>query len=308
MSVPITVVGLGCELDRVYAGQAPALPLPAPPAREDLRDLFDTVRGPIRSGETVVIIVGDWLPPETLKRVQTVHSLLATDRVAIYVTDLPPLATSVLAAVAAAIGPYAQSAGALAGALDAIADRLLIVAWAGSVSGLDHSAVSIVDHARSALPWTSFGIGIQPESFVQSLRGTPSPPPLSPPRHPVDLLVAPAAEGELSWIVEMVAPALGGAAVRQLPPTLHGAEWWGTDKLVEAVGVPSSLDWIAQAALPRTLAPCAWCGEPIAGGPCPFCGDSTFESASAVRARERSSGVVPASAIAVGRRSGHPGE
>jgi hypothetical protein len=278
MPAAVTVIGLGCELDRLFEGQRPALPVPGPPGREDLRDLFDTIAAPVRAGESVIVVIGDWLPPETLARVRTVHSLLQTDRVAIHVTSLPPLAASVLAALTAALAPLAPSPGALAGALEAVGDELVVLAWAGTVAGLRHSEVSLLHHARSALPWSSFAIGVQPESFVVPLGRGGAELPLTPPAHPVDLLVAPAEHGELQWIVQDVAPALGGATVRALPPTIHGHQWWGTSRLVEAVGVPTSLEWLAEAALPHTVAPCAWCREPIAVSPCPFCGDAGSRS------------------------------
>jgi hypothetical protein len=274
MPAAVTVIGLGCELDRLFDGQRPALPVPGPPDREDLRDLFETIAAPTRAGEAVIVIVGDWLPPETLSRVRTVHSLLETDRVAIHVTPLPPLAASVLAALAAALAPSARSAGALAGALETIGDQLVVLAWAGSVAGLKHPGVSLLHHARSALPWSSFGIGVQPESFVQPLTRGGDDAPLGEPAHPVELLIAPGEHAELDWIVHQVAPSLGGAAIREVPATLHGAEWWGTSRLVEAVGVPTSLEWLAQVALPHEVFPCSWCREPIAVSPCPFCGDA----------------------------------
>lgn len=274
MSVAVTVVGLGCELDRLFSGQRPALPVPAPPQRDDLRDLFEAVGGPLRGGERVIVVVGDWLPAETLERVQTVHSLLETDRVAIHVTELPPLAASVQAALAAALASLAPSAGALAGALDGIGEQLLVLACVGSVAGLRHPAVSLLHHARSALPWSSFGVGLQPEAFVQPLARGSQGLPLDPPVESIELLVAPSESADLTWIVDDVAPALGGVPVRQIPATIHGPAWWGTSRLVEAVGVPTDLKALAEAVLPHDVAPCRWCGEPIATSPCPFCGDA----------------------------------
>lgn len=278
MSAAVTVIGLGCELDRLFEGQRPAFPVPGPPDREDLRDLFETIAAPVRAGEAVIVVIGDWLPAETLGRVRTVHSLLETDRVAIHVTHLPPLAASVLAALTAALAPMAKSAGALAGALEAIGDQLVVLAWAGTVAGLRHSDVSLLDHARSALPWSSFGIGVQPDSFVQPLTRSAGEVPLTRPPHPVDLLIAPGDQAELEWIKQEVAPALGVVTIRELPPTLHGTQWWGTSRLVEAVGIPTSLQWLADATLPQSLSPCAWCREPIAVSPCPFCGDAGLRS------------------------------
>ena len=269
----VTVIGIGCELDRLFARQRAALPMPGPPGRDDLRDLFDAVSGPLRAGEAVIVVVGDWLPEETIRSVHTVHSLLQTDRVAVHVTALPPLAASVLAALAAALAPFAPSAGALASALEPIGERLDVLAWAGSVARLQHPSVSMLHHARSLLPGSSFGIGLQPEPFVQpATRGAQSVP-LAPAEHPLELLIAPSENADLSWILEVAAPALGGVAVREVPPTMHGPEWWGTSRLVEAVGVPSSLEWLAKVTLSEAPVPCAWCGEPIYSPPCPFCGD-----------------------------------
>ena len=273
----VTVIGLGCELDRLFSDQPAAVPIPGPLGREDMRDLFDAIRAPIRSGSAVIVIAADWLSPETVERLRIVRSLLQTDRVAIQITDLPPLAASVLAALTAALVPHAPSAGALAGAVEAIGDQLLVLAWTGSVAGLRHPDVSLFDHARSALPWSSFAVGLQPESFViPTSSGDPLP--LSPLEHAIDLLVAPEDDADLGWIVDVVAPTLGGVAVRQIPPTLHGAKWWGTSRLVEAVGVPTSIDALARATLPRSLSPCLWCGEPIAAAQCPFCGDAGIDA------------------------------
>jgi len=276
----VTVIGLGCELDRLFSGQPAAVPIPGPPEREDLRDLFDAIGGPIRGGASEIVIVGDWLPPETLERVRTIRSLLQTDRVAIHITDLPPLAASVLAALTAALAPFAVSAGALAGAIDHIADELLVLAWVGSVAGLRHPGVSLLDHARSALPWSSFAVGLQPESFVQPASAGADELPLAPPEHPIELLVAPEDDADVDWIVEVVAPALGGVGIREIPPTVHGSQWWGTTRLAEMVGVPTSLESLAARTLPRSVSPCLWCGEPIAAPPCPFCGDAAGESGS----------------------------
>jgi hypothetical protein len=289
----VTVIGLGCELDRLFSGQPPAVPIPGAPEREDLRDLFDAMGGPIRGGASEIVVVGDWLPPETLERVHTIRSLLQTDRVAIHVTDLPPLAASVLAALTAALAPYAVSAGALAGAIDRIADELLVLAWAGSVAGLRHPGVSLLDHARSALPWTSFAVGLQPESFVQPTSVAADELPLAPPDQPIELLVAPEDDADLDWIVDVVAPALGGVGIRQIPPTLHGAQWWGTTRLAEMVGVPTSVEALAAATLPRSVSPCLWCGEPIAVPPCPFCGDAASEAAARmVRSQHVAAGTL----------------
>jgi hypothetical protein len=274
MGASVTVIGVGCEFDRLYSGQPPALPIPGPPGQDDLRDLFDALAGPLRAGNAVIVIVGDWLSEEGLRGVRTVRSLLQTDRVAVHVTELPPLAASVLAALAAALAPAAPSAGALAGALEVVARQLYVFAWTGSVAGLQHPSVSLVHHARSLLPGSAFGVGLQPEPFVQPVTRTPQDVPLTPSAEPLELLVAPNGNADLSWILDVVAPALGGVPVREVPASMHGPQWWGSTRLVEAVGVPSSLERLAEVAFAAPVAPCAWCAEPILAAPCPFCGEA----------------------------------
>ncbi len=278
MAASVTVIGVGCELDRLFAGQPAALPIPAPPGQDDLRDLFDTIAGPLRGGQGVIVIIGDWLPDEAMRRVRTIHSLLQTDRVAVHVTSLPPLAASVMAALAAALAPRAPSAGALAGGLRAVEDELYVLAWTGSVAGLQHPSVSLLHHARSLLPGSAFGVGLQPELFVHPVSREPEVP-LSACEHPLELLVAPTDSAELSWVLEVVAPALGDVPVRELPPTMHGPQWWGSSRLVEVVGVPGELEWLAARAFAEPLAPCSWCGEPIMATPCPFCGEAASPAA-----------------------------
>jgi hypothetical protein len=55
-------------------------------------------------------------------------------------------------------------------------------------------------------------------------------------------------------------------------PTPHGASWWGTGKLVEAVVYPADPGALA-AELVAGLDPwaCRWCSELIARSPCPMC-------------------------------------
>jgi hypothetical protein len=269
----LTVLGLGCEIDRLFAGQPPALPIPVAPSRDDLRDLYEAMIGPTRAGQAVLVIVGDWLPPETLARVHMIRALIGSDRIAIHVTALPPLATSVLAALAAALSERALSVGALAGSLITVADQLPVLAWAGSVAGLRHPSMSLLHHARSVLPWASFVVGVQPEPFVEALSANHDELPNMTGEDPVSLLVAADPEADVDWVKHSVVPAFGGVPVRRLPPTLHGADWWGTSRLIEIVGVPTSLERLADMTLPVSLVQCRWCTEPIAVAPCPICGD-----------------------------------
>ncbi len=277
----VTVIGIGCELDRLFAGQPAALPVPEGPSRDDLRDLWEAIAGPLRRGAAVVVIIGGWLPEDVLRSVRTVHSLLDTGRVAIHVTELPPLAASVMTALLAALAPRAISAGILAGVIEDVENELYVLATAGSVARLQHPGVSMLHHARSLIPGKAFGIGLAPEQFVVPLGRTVRELPLEPCDHGLELLVAATGESDLGWLVDVVAPALGDVAVRTLPPTLHGASWWGTSRLVEAVGLPTSLDWLAERVMSYEPRSCGWCRELIFHTPCPFCGQAPPDDGSA---------------------------
>ena len=307
MATDVTVIGVGCELDRLFAGQSPALPIPVAPRREDLRDLFDAINGPVRGGGQVVVIAGDWLSPEALARLSTVRSLLQTDRVAIHVTHLPPLAASVLAAATAALADHALSAGVLVGALGAITEQLTVMAWSSSVAGLQHEGVSLLDHARSALPWTSFAVGLTPQSFVQPLSANDAALDLAPAGEQISLLLAPGEKAEaadVQTVLDTVLPALEAAQIRQLEPTLHGSQWWGTSRLVEIVGLPIDLRRLADLTLAREAGPCRWCGEPIAALPCPFCGESAGRRSGRAGTLHPGDGSPAGGAVALGRNPG----
>ena len=277
MAAEVTVVGVGCEIDRIFAGQRPVLPLPIAPGREDLRDVFDAVGGPLRGADSVIIIAGEWLGPEAIDRLSLVRALLQTGRVAIHLTGLPPLAASVLAAVTAALAEHAASAGALAGAIADVAEQLAVLAWTPSVAGLDHPEVSLADHARSALPWSAFAVGYAPEVFVQPLSRGEVILDLPALVEESSLLIAPgerAEESDITAALETIAAPLGAVQVRQLEPMMHAAAWWGSTRTIEIVGVPVRLSRLAELTLPREVTPCRWCGELIAAPPCPLCGES----------------------------------
>ncbi|MBO0767407.1 MAG: hypothetical protein J2O48_01855 [Solirubrobacterales bacterium] len=277
MPAEVTVVGVGCELDRVFAGQRPVLPVPALPRRDDLRDLFDAISGPVRAGHAVIVVVGDWVEEAVLDRLYLIRSLLQTHRVVIHITPLPPLAAGVLAAVIAALADEAVSPGVLAGALKRISERIPVLAWTSTVAGLRHPDISVVDHARSTLPWASFAVGFQPQPFVAPLRAKITEPlNLDPLPESQSLLMAPSEKVEqddLDLAVNVIIPALGASQARQMEGSLHGPDWWGTRRVIEISGVPTDLHRLAVTTLPQETERCRWCDELIGAPPCPMCGD-----------------------------------
>jgi hypothetical protein len=165
------------------------------------------------------------------------------------------------------------------------------MAWTASVSGLSHPGVSLLDHARSALPWSLFAVGLTPQSFVQPLGANDAAVDLDAATEQISLLLAPgemAEDADVQTVLDTVVPALGAAPMRQRSATMHGADWWGTGRLVEIVGIPADLEHLAALTLAREARPCRWCGEPIALRPCPFCG-----AHAGGRPSEEASGPLP---------------
>lgn len=268
------VVSIGYDLRRLTGdGAADVLTFPRAPGRDDLDPMLDALRGVLAHSEHALVIYPQWLAEPALQRLQTVHAALGAERIAVHASALPPLAGGVLCALASALGGRVGSTGELVGVLPALEQRLVVAAWAGSVTRLRQPAPSILQHLVSLWPGTSFGLVHQPERLVRRLSKRGSSFPITRVPEPMALVVAPRAGGNLDWIKATLNPALGNLAMHEVDPTHHGPRWWGTNALVEAVAHPTDLDALSASLTdePR-VRPCAWCGEPVTAWPCPVCG------------------------------------
>ena len=262
MAARVTVIGLGCEIDRLFEGQRPALPVPGPPERDDLRDLFETLAAPLRSRRGGDRRGRRLAPAETLSRVRTIHSLLETDRVAIHVTHLPPLAASVLAALTAAW----RRGRVRRAPWPARWRRSATSSWCSPGRGRWPACATPRSRCctmRGPPAMVVVRHRVQPESFVQPITRAGHEPPLSPPPQAIELLVAPGENAELDWIVHRWRPrwaARGSGRFR--PPARSrvvghlapGRGRGGADQ--------SGVGRAGDAA--RELFACAWCREAIA--------------------------------------------
>jgi hypothetical protein len=268
------VVGLGLELERLWPDQPGVVLAGAPRAEDDVAALVELLRAVLEGARRAVVVLPAFSGPDAWRRLQTAHALLDTDRVALHRTELPPLAAGVATALGAALVPHLPGPGALAGALGQIERELVVLAWLARVTGLRRPSPTVAQHARSVLPGGGGFLAIlQPEPAVVGLTGTGADVPLARVDRPMELLMAPHPRGDVDWVVEVANPALGRLRLRELDPTEDGAAWWGTDRLVELVALPTELPALAARVAPA-LERCRWCTEPVAaGGPCPFCGD-----------------------------------
>lgn len=269
----LLLLGLGLGLERLWLEQ-PGVRL-GDPALEDaeLSELTDELRGALDDARRVIVIQPDWFGDEAWRRLQTVHSLLDTDRVMLHRTALPPLAASVAAALTAAAGAHLQRPGAVAAALPQIERELIVLAWLGRVNGLRRPAPSVGQHAKSALPSSAFMAVLHPDERVHTLGGPGSELPLARVPEPMELLMAPWPDGDVDWVVEVANPALGGLRLREIDALPDAPGWWGTDRLVELAAYPTDVASLARRVAPAALSACRWCREPIAASPCPFCGE-----------------------------------
>ena len=264
------IVAFGLRPERIVGAEGRIDAVPDPPTQEQSGLLLEALQSGIKAGGHVIAIVPDWFPPDGLKRLEMARTLLDTDKVAIHMTTLPPLAATALASLASSLAPRLISAGLLASMLEPLESQIHAVTWLGSVTGLKRPAPSLGQHVASLTPGSAFAVSSYPEPAVHKITAA-QPVPLPPINRPSHFAIA-SRNGDDAWL-EHTFNAQLGLPVIKLEPTPQGPQWWGTSKLAEGVICPIDVDRlaseIAQGAEPWA---CRWCGELIARSPCPMCG------------------------------------
>jgi hypothetical protein len=268
----VTLV-FGCKPERLLDTEQRIDAFLDAPTQEQAPTMVDAVASGLAGGAGVIVLVPEWLPDEVLVRLDMTRTILDTDRVAVHRTPLPPLAATVLASVVSSCGPHLPSTGLLASLLGEIEVELHVITWLNSVTRLTTPSPTMAQHVASLSPGASFGVSSWPEPSVHRLTAGEPSVPLPTLSRPSRMVVAPKSGGDVEWLTGTVNRALGDLPVRTVDPTPHGAKWWGTGKLVEAVVYPADAAALA-AELVAGLEPwaCRWCSELIARTPCPMCG------------------------------------
>ena len=266
---PPIVLVFGLRPERLIDSEARIDAFLEAPDRDQTGLIVDALRSGLEAAGAVVAIMPDWFPAESLARLRMARSLLQTERVAIHVTPLPPLAATALASLASAVGRHVPSAGVLASLLPELEAEMHVITWLGSVAGLTTPAPSFGQHVASFSPGSAFAVSSYPEPAVHRIGpDVPLPPVVRPSR----LAVAPAG-GDPAWLLGPVHAALGHPDLRQVQATPGGEKWWGTSKLVEGVLFPIAIGELVQQLLGLVEQwSCRWCGELVAAAPCPMCG------------------------------------
>lgn len=267
-----TVLALGADPGALEDEGAAVESLAGEVEREHGPALVELLGTALGSVGTVLTISPVWFAPAARLRVEMADAALDRSRVAIHETALPPLAAGVLAALAGALAPRIPEPGLLHAALGPLEARLHWFGWLGSVRGLEQPSPSVIDHLTSFVPGTEYAVSSWPEPAVRRLTGKDRSVALPALEGPHALVVAAQRRGSTEWVQANLAPALGLEG-RVAAPSPHGASWWGTDRVVEAVVHPTALDPLAAtlvAGLPARE--CTWCARSVAADPCPLCG------------------------------------
>jgi hypothetical protein len=266
------LVAVGFRGGSFVAGQGNVTAFPSQPGRDDVGDLVDAVASGLDGCGNVVAIIPAWDSEPALQRLETVKSAIDATSLAVYATEMPPLAGAVLTSLAGAVAGHAESAGMLCAGLPALERELIIYTWMGSVAGLAKPSPSLAQHAVSLWPPTAFGVSLQPEPLIKRLTRKDRSMPFPTSYRPMSLAVSVHGSGDAEWVKEVVAPGLGLPPVKEVEPAPGSSRWWGTSRLVEAVAYPIDVPVVARRmvqGLSRSL--CKWCGELIGSDRCPFC-------------------------------------
>lgn len=266
------ILSVGYDLPRLVQGAAPVHTFSEALDRDDLQGATEAIAAALRRNDHALVVYPEWLAEPTLRRLETIRAVLATDRLALHCSALPPLAGGVLCNLASALTAQLAPAGQLVAALRDLERELVVVSWLSSVTGLKQPAPSLLQHLGSLSPRSSYAVVLQPEHAVlrsgRAERGLP----LRTARRPMELVVAARAGEDTSWLTEILTAALGRLPIRSVAAPRHAAQWWGTSRVAEAVAYPTDLPQLArELADGHRLRLCGWCSAAIASTPCPFC-------------------------------------
>lgn len=268
----LRVVALGFEAAPTVPADVPPIEVTASLDGAGLDKFVAMLQDLVADDAEAVVIYPSWLPEPTPRHLHTARSALGDVGMALYASELPPLAGNVFVSLVAALAPLARSSGALVSGLERIEAQLLVVAWLFRVSGLNDPAPSLWQHALSWLPWTAFGVSSWPEPSIRVLRAKDRDVSLPAVASGALRLAVANRDGDLGWVREAVAPALGTLTIDETAATSLGPGWWGTRRLVEVVAYPADIDMLASRLDRIETAPCRSCGrEAAVAGSCGFC-------------------------------------
>ncbi|MCN9244473.1 hypothetical protein NGF19_27445 [Streptomyces sp. RY43-2] len=248
----------------------PAIPLRTP-QQQSLEQSLVEMQTLLEQHGHVVVVYSSAAPAATEQRLRSVRSILESDRIALFKSDLPPLGLAVLIRQMRQLSVTDLSAGVVASAGRLLTHYIHAGAVLNTVAKLDRVPVSLKSHAKSWMPGKQFGVVTNPAPQLVEIGPEAR---LAGPEFGTWLLVA---KGQLQtdWISSNLANAWSVQGLLEAELPAESARWWGTGKLVEFATFLPDLSVLYQlvTAVRRDL--CHWCGLELIGDRCVFCSVTT---------------------------------
>ncbi|MEV4939700.1 hypothetical protein [Streptomyces zaomyceticus] len=235
--------------------------------RQPLESSLADMQALLDRHEHVIVVHSGAVPKAVKRRLHTVRSLLESDRIALFPSELPPLGAAVLAGQLRQLAFLRMNPGVIAAAGRLLTHYVHCGAVLKTVTRLDHVRVGLRAHATSWIPTSRFGVIAHPAPQVVRI-GTQAA--LAGPGFGSWMLVA---EGRLKtdWISTTLAPAWNMSGLRRTALPTESAAWWGTGKLVEFCSYLHDPAILHQLVSSARRSVCRWCGIDVIGDRCVFC-------------------------------------
>ncbi|MFR9674421.1 hypothetical protein [Streptomyces sp. TR02-1] len=245
----------------------PPVHLPAPPGGRSLDAMLAAVQLLLEQHDHVVFLHSSSTDAGIPQRLRTVRSVLETDRIAVLRTELPPLATGVLAHQLRQLSVYDFGPGVLASAALLLPHYIYAGALLDSVAKLDRVAVSLRSHARSWVPGAQFGVLANPVPRLVDIDDRAS---LPGPSYPTHMVLA-GDRISSDWVRRGPASQWPVQALEERRLPEESPLWWGTSKLVEFAAAIPDVGTLCQLVNSVQRQRCPWCALELIGERCVFC-------------------------------------
>lgn len=203
--------------------QTPAAVVLRAPHLQPLDDALTETSAVLEHHGHLIVLYSSACPPEHIRRLHTLRSVLESDRIAIVPLSLPPLGVALLARQLRQLSLCDFSPGVLASAARLLSHYVHAGALLGSVNGLDRIEVDLRSHVKSWLPGAHFAVLAHPEPRLLHLDRHSTEAGLPAPGFTTQLALA---RGQLTseWVTAALAPAwqVQGSTRPGCPPSPPG--------------------------------------------------------------------------------------
>ncbi|MBA2949105.1 hypothetical protein [Streptomyces himalayensis] len=244
----------------------PAVPLQSPDA-QPLEHALADMQTLIDQHGYVIVVYSAATPTPMQHRLHTVRSILETDRIALFRSDLPPLGLAVLVRQLRQLSLCDLTAGVVASAARLLTHYIHAGALLNSVARLDRVPVGLKSHAKSWVPGSQFGVVANPAPQLVKIGPGAA---LAGPEFGTWLLVA-RGQLESDWVKDTLARSWQVQGVREAVLPAESARWWGTSKLIEFATYLPDLSILYQLVTSVRRDRCHWCALELIGDRCVFC-------------------------------------